>query len=197
MSHLAARALLVLGLALALAGCPITPPRIREHTVVPASEAFIRVGTGCPTTTEGEPSFELTAQLFDSNNLEPIVARWFVNYDSTDPVSVNAIGGDLTIPGPTDTTVFERELPDAPFGRGSPFRPYRYRPPINTGTLSGPVYNEPGTIRIVELLVSNSFKSGSSSATNREASANFEVAAHRWVFLLVPGTDNCGPHPIP
>jgi hypothetical protein len=141
----------------------------------------------------------MTAQLFDSNNVEQIVARWFVNYDSAhDPTrSTGAIGGDIAIPAPGSTTVFTRTLPEPPFPGGSAFRPFLWEPPSGTGTRVTAPFNEPGTIRVVELLVSNGFRSGPNTATNREPAPNFEVQLHRWVFLLVPGTENCGAHPIP
>jgi hypothetical protein len=202
------RAVLLLA-ALGLAGCPlpqplpdypagtITPPRILVQTVLPTSEAVIRVGTGCATSGTNEPSFEMTAQLFDQNNIEQVVARWFVNYDSADLQSQTPVGGDQQVPPSPDTTVFTRVLPDQPFGRAAGFHPFQWPPPQQTGTLVATPYNEPGTIRVVELLVSNSFKPEPSTPKYREPNPNFEVQLYRWVFLLVPGTENCGAHPLP
>jgi hypothetical protein len=197
----------LLVLAAALAGCPIpqplpdyppgtvTPPRILMATVQPASGAVIRVGTECPTDPAGEPSFELGAQVFDSDAIEPVVARWFVNYDTAlyHP-SQKPILGDHTILGNSDPTVLVRLVPDAPFGRGTPFRPYQYAPPDGTGNKTGVPYNEPNTIRVVELLVSNNFDAD--PTTPRQPAQNYEVGLQRWVFLLVPGIENCGPHPL-
>ena len=197
----------LLALAVALAGCPIpqplpdyppgtvTPPRILMATVQPASGAVIRVGTDC-TYPDNQPSFELSASIFDSDAIEPVVARWFVNYDMTEEhPSQTPIGGDRTVLGNSDPTVLVRVMTDTPFaGNGHAFYPYLHAPPDGTGTRTGVPYNEAGTVRVVELLVSNNFQPEPSSPKSRQPAPNYEVGLHRWVFLLVPGTENCGPH---
>jgi hypothetical protein len=61
-----------------------------------------------------------------------------------------------------------------------------------------PPFNEPGTVRVVELLVSNAFHQPEPSVPPyRQPAANFEVQLLRWVFVLVPGIENCGEHPAP
>jgi len=199
------RACLALAGALLLAGCPIpqavpdyppgtvTPPRILQASVYP-SAPYVLVSSGCAA--GNEPTYEMSAQLFDSNN-EQVVARWFVNYDSGDPLSQNPIGGDHPVPIPTSAADFVRTVPDLPFGRGSGFSPYQYRPALGTGTLTVPPYVEPGTVRVVELLVSNNFRSEPAVPPFRQAAVDFEVQLHRWVFVLVQGAADCGPHELP
>lgn len=191
-------------LAAALAGCPIpqplpdyppgtiTPPRILAASVRP-SDPVIRVGVGC-TYPNDEPSFELGASIFDSDAIEPVAARWFLNYDpSPNHASHTPIGGDFTVLGNSDPTALIRVITESPFDAATPFRPYRHRPPDGTGTKNVEPFNDPDTIRVVELLVSNNFDAD--PTRTRQAAPNYEVALHRWVFLLVPGTENCGHHP--
>jgi hypothetical protein len=180
--------------ALLLAGCPlpqplpdyppgtITPPRILQSTVFP-SDPVVLAGTGCAP--GDEPSFELTARLFDSNNVEQIVARWFVNYKQGTPTEMPILG-DIAIPPNGDPNVLERALPAIPFGPGNAFRPDQYPP-----------FDGVGETRIAELLVSNNFQAEPASPPWRQPATNFEVQVHRWVFVLVPGAVNCGPHPVP
>jgi hypothetical protein len=189
--------------ALLLAGCPIpqplpdyppgtiTPPRILVDSIFP-TQPFIRVGTDC--LPGEEPSFAMSARVFDSNNLEQVAARWFVNYDEAVPGTWSPQGGTLPVPADQDSLVLQRTVP--PFT----FAPYGFPRPNGTpGTIDSFPFNEPGTIRVVELLVSNNFLEppGSAVPPYRAAAANFEVQIHRWVFALVPGDENCGLHAAP
>ncbi len=190
-------------LALALAGCPIpqplpdypagtiTPPRILQASLWPSGdEPVIRVGAGCV----DPPAFTLEAQISDTISIEQVVARWFVNYAPFDgfwsPVE------QATLSPNEDPTVLTRPVP--PYV----FRPFSHRPPLGTGTFDNQPFNEPGTVRVVDLVVSNSFHEPGDEAVPpfRGAAANFETQLHRWTFLIVNNAvDNCGPQarPIP
>jgi hypothetical protein len=174
------RALPALAGALLLAGCPIpqavpdypagtiTPPRILTESVT-NPEPIVFVPDGCSSTDPG-PGYDLGARLFDSDNIELVQARWFVNYpDREDPV--------IDIPIPADPDTFERVVPTFRF------HPYRYPPPQEGG--SAP-FNAAGKIRVVELLVSNGFASPPQTAPVpwRSPAPNFEVQLQRWTFLL-------------
>jgi hypothetical protein len=168
--------------ALVLAGCPIpqavpdypagtiTPPRIlTESLTIP--EALVFVPANCTSVTPG-PGYDLGARLFDSDNIEQVQARWFVNYpDHEDPVI------DESIPADPDT--FERTV------QTFRFHPYAYAPPQLGGS---PPHQELGSIRVVELLVSNRFVDPDGPPW-RSPAPNFETQLQRWTFMLVPKGD--------
>ncbi len=195
-------ALVALACAAALAGCPIpqplpdypagtiTPPRILIESVTP-SDPVILVGTDCAA--GNEPRFTLSANLYDTNNIEQVVARYFVNYSTAALLTQNPIGGDRIVEASTDPLILDRQVPSWTFPV------YGYPPPSGTGTYPGPTYNEAGTVRVVDLLVSNNFYDPPDAAVPpyRGAAANFEVQLYRWVFVLVTGTANCGDHTTP
>jgi hypothetical protein len=175
------RVLPALAGALVLAGCPIpqavpdypagtiTPPRILTDSLT-IPEPIVFVPAGCASTEPG-PGYDLGARLFDSDNIEQVQARWFVNYpDREDPV--------IESPIPGDPDAFERTVPSFRF------HPYRYAPPQGGGP---PPHAVPDTIRVVELLVSNRFFSPPMDAPLpwRSPAPNFETQQQRWTFLLV------------
>jgi hypothetical protein len=172
--------------ALVLAGCPIpqavpdypagtiTPPRILTESLT-IQEPIVFVPAGCSSTEPG-PGYDLGARLFDSNNIEQVEARWFVNYpDMTFPVT------DPEIPADPDS--FERTVPTFRF------HPYEFAPPFGTG-LPGDMkpFTEPETIRVVELLVSNRFLEPD-GPDYRSPAPNFETQLQRWTFMLVAKGD--------
>jgi hypothetical protein len=177
--------------ALLLAGCPIpqplpdyppgtiTPPRILTESLT-IQESIIFVPAECTSTVPG-PAYTLGARLFDSNNIEQVQARWFVNYpDRVDPVV------EASVPPDGDPTVFGREV--EPYV----FHPYEFAPPQGGGARP---FNTPGTIRVVELLVSNAFfdPPGNAPVAWRSPAPNFETQLQRWTFLLVDGSNGGGP----
>jgi hypothetical protein len=191
----AAAALLAL---LLLAGCPlpqplpdyppgtITPPRILQETLWPTSgESLIFVPDNCGSTEE--PEYTLEAKIYDANTIEQVEARWFVDYEPFDgswtPEATPPVPPDL------DPLVLTRTVP--PFV----FRPYNYPPRPGTGVPDlGRPYRAPGTLHVVELLVSNSFDTApDATPRNRAATPNFETQLHRWTFLVASGlTQGCG-----
>ncbi len=193
--------LLALATATALVGCPLpqplpeyaatanTPPRIvvdgatNPLTVIP-------VPVGCPL--DNPPIFSLEAQIRDTNpNLEAIQARWFVNYDPADPVLSAPLNPETVGPAPYDSTL----RPIAPFV----FQPYRF---ASVGLGSGS-QQTPGGVHLVELVVSNGFRTDASGYTwkpgdpipNRSPAPSFEVQVYRWVFMNVapPPSGSCDP----
>jgi hypothetical protein len=169
--------------ALLLAGCPIpqplpdyppgtiTPPRILTESLT-IQDPVIFVPANC-TSTEPGPAYLLGARLFDSNNIEQVQARWFVNWPDG--------GGDpfieASVPPDEDSTVFVRTV--EPFL----FHPYAFAPPAAGG---GKPFNAPSTVRVVELLVSNAFfvPADEAPVPFRSPAANFETQLQRWTFLL-------------
>lgn len=186
------RALAAVAGALLLAGCPIPqplpdypagtipPPRIlTESLTIP--EPVIFVPAECTSTAPG-PAYTLGARLFDSNNIEQIQARWFVNYPDggADPHI------EAQVPPDGDPTVFARTV--EPFV----FHPYAFAPPRGGGA---PPFNAPNTVRVVELLVSNAFFDPPNEApiAFRSPAPNFETQLQRWTFVLVDGANGGGP----
>jgi hypothetical protein len=178
-------------LAAALAGCPIpqplpdyppgtiTPPRILLDEVA-GDGAVILVPANCTTVA---PAYVLSARVVDSNTIESIESRWFVNYDFRDSAWSEIRRSDV-IPPNADTTNLTRAVP--PFT----FEPYRYPPPYGTELRPGPPYRYDGIVRVVELVVSNGFDPAALNtivpAANRAPLPGFETQFHRWVFLAVP-----------
>jgi hypothetical protein len=188
---------LVLLASVALAGCPlpqplpdyppgtITPPRILVDVMPGHERSVILVPAGCPA--GGEPSYPLSATIYDVNTIETVEARWFVNYDASrelysQPVRTDSVHAD------EDPLVLTRVVPpDPPIGGGPfMFRPYERPPPLGTGTRTSPPYDEEGTVRVVELVVSNGFDPRPDvPLPMRTPRPGFETQVHRWVYLLV------------
>jgi hypothetical protein len=186
------RSLAVLAGALVLAGCPIpqavpdypagtiTPPRILTESLT-IQEPIVFVPAGCSSVEPG-PGYDLGARLFDSDNIEQVQARWFVNYPDREDYFIQT-----TIPADPDT--FERTVPIFRF------HPYGFAPP---GQVGPEPHNVAGTIRVVELLVSNRFWDPPQDAPIpfRSPAPNFETQLQRWTFLLVvagDGDPSCPP----
>jgi hypothetical protein len=181
-----ARALALLAGAVLLAGCPIpqavpdyppgsiTPPRIvMTSSQITLPDTIIQVPIPCSLP---GPEYELTATLRDSNTIESVVARWFVNYEPANLPTVTWQQQDtISIVDPADPTL--RAVPTFPF------RPYGY-PKFNGGPGSGA---DDGALHVVELVVSNGFDPDG-VPTNRSPQPGFEVQLYRWVFLNGPGT---------
>lgn len=189
------RALTLLAAA-ALAGCPlpqplpdyppgtITPPRILVDGIAGHERAVVLVPAGCPA--GAEPSYPLSATIFDANTIETVEARWFVNYDASRGLYFTPIQSDTVPPNP-DPIELRRTVP--PAGQGPlQFRPYDRPPPIGTGSRVDPPFDEAGTVRVVELVVSNGFDPDPPdlSLPMRTPLLGFETQVHRWVFVLVP-----------
>jgi len=196
-----------LALALVLAGCPIpqplpdyppgtiTPPRILVDEIAGDGNPIIFVPSFCVTT----PVYKLSARIFDSNTIETVDTRWFVNYDSRSSLGRN-IWDQKAVPPNADTTNLTRDVPPLVGGvqQGFEFVPYDHpatygAPPVG----GGPVYPDPGIVRVVELVVSNGFDPsviGTAELSNRAPKPGFETQVHRWVFLSVPESAE---HPCP
>lgn len=185
----------LLGLGVLLAGCPIpqplpeysagtvTPPRILMDEVPFSDDAVIFVPANCPTT--AEPVYPLWARFVDSNTLEGVEARWFVNYDWRDRPH-NRIWQASVIPPNADPNNLTRTVPTWTFA------PYEAPPPRGV-VLTGPPYPDADVVRVVELVVSNGFDPALletiAIGANRAPKPKFETQNHRWVFVtssLVP-----------
>jgi hypothetical protein len=167
-------------------GQPVTPPRVVVNDTfrtVPFPETVVRVPAGCPEA----PLYALGATLRDANTVEPIVARWFVNYDLANrPTVTPQFAEDLL--GAGDDS-FDRET------RSFEFPPYQYASVAGSGA-SGTA----GALHVVELVVSNGFDPNFDTPTAelpyRQPKLGFEVQVYRWVFLTVtPSADVACPEP--
>ncbi|HET7824161.1 MAG TPA: hypothetical protein VFK90_02465 [Anaeromyxobacter sp.] len=160
------------------AGTAITPPRIVVDGIT-SGGTVVRVPAGCTTA----PTFPLDAKIIDVNTIEPVVARWFVNYDPNDSARYSW-EKEFTILGVSvNPPVTERQVPTYTF------HPYDSFPTIeNTGGGTG---KNVGAVHIVELVVSNGFDPNAndnppSALPNRTPSPGFETQLYRWMFLTVP-----------
>jgi len=186
-----------LAAALVLAGCPIpqplpeysagtiTPPRIvmNEATSQIATQGtVILVAPDTCTSTATAPSYDLAATLVDQNTVEPVVARWFVNYDKYVPARYGPLpeSGEIAATSSTDTHRAVPPLTFHPWGGWGTVG--------GTGTLGGTVLasgrNE-GAVQIVELVVSNGFDPAGAAAPlpYRSPAGAFEAQMFRWVFV--------------
>jgi hypothetical protein len=179
-------------LAALLAGCPIpqplpdypagtiTPPRIVVDDLL-GDGAVTLVPAGCPS--NASPSYPLSASIVDTNTIESVAVRWFVNYDFRAAPWCQIQHDSVILPN-GDITNLTRAVP------GWTFEPYVHPPPYGTPPLSGPPYSDAGVVRIVELVASNGFDPGLLDTTapgaNRAPKPGFETQYHRWVFLTVP-----------
>jgi hypothetical protein len=177
--------------ALLLAGCPIpqplpdyppgsvTPPRILVDEIAGDSSVTL-VPANCTT---GEPVYALAARVVDTNTIETIDTRWFVNYDPRFLLYYHPWQNDPVQPDP-DPTVLTRVVPTFQF------QPYQYPPPPDLGGGPGPPYPDSGIVRVVELVVSNGFDptavTTSFAMPYRTPRIGFETQLHRWVFVSVP-----------
>jgi hypothetical protein len=197
------RTAVTLAIAAALVGCPlpqplpeystgaVTPPRIVVDNSDPEAQikypgTVVPVPAICAT----PPVFTLDAQIRDSNTIESIEARWFVNYDPLDVVTAHWEDYEKVGPVPSDPTL--RDI--TPWE----FRPYSYHHDRFTPG-SGDVE---GALHIVELVVSNAFYTGAGESLPavgeplpfRSPANDFEVQVYRWVFLNVQASaEPCAP----
>lgn len=190
----------VAALGAMLAGCPlpqplpdyppgaITPPRILVDGIPGSSQAVVLVPADC---TGPEPSYSLSAQIYDTNTIEQVEARWFVNYDARFLEYYRWVQSDVIPPDPDPLVLTRMVPPEPPSGQGPfVFRPYQFRPPLDAPNPGGPPYTAPGTVWSVELVVSNGFDPEASDPPTplprRTPLPGFETQVHRWVFLAVP-----------
>lgn len=180
--------------AVLLAGCPlpqplpdypagnVTPPRILTDGLASASGTAVTfVPANCATQ---EPTYTLRARVSDTNTIETIEARWFVNYDRDSVLNRQPqLPGSGPIPPNADTTILERQVPLFTF------KPYDYEAMPGTSAAPGPS-QDAGLTRIVELVVSNGFDPSKNTEESklpfRMPLLGFETQVHRWVFVTVP-----------
>jgi hypothetical protein len=205
--------LAALAAAAALAGCPlpqplpdyppgtITPPRILVDGVVAGAASTVQlVPASCPP--GSEPSYPLTVQIHDTNNIESVDARWFVNYHPEREIFYGPKQSD-EIPPDADPIVLTRTVPprDPDTGEERPylFRPYEHPPAVGTPAAPGPPYPNAGIVRVVELVVSNGFDPSAvappAPLPYRTTLPGFETQVYRWVFLTVAQDDCAGGAP--
>jgi hypothetical protein len=205
-------ALVLAVLGAALAGCPIpqplpdypagtvTPPRILMDHMIPETDGnpIIFVPSNCVTA----PSYTLGGSVSDSNTIESIEARWFVNYDPRYPASFSYLSPwSGTISPNADQTNLIRPVPSFTFD------PYNYGGPPGpeAPSVSPAQYADAGILRVVELVVSNGFDPTPITTPydlpNKKpitgTSSTFETQTYRWVFLSVPSTPQGGQVPCP
>jgi hypothetical protein len=201
--------------ALALAGCPLPQPLpdYPAGTTIPAPRILvdgIQIGgvsaNGTPVVLVpagcgSEPTYALSARIFDTNTIEQVEARWFVNYYPRSDSYNGWHQSDVVLPDP-DPLVLTRSVPPrAADGSERPFvfRPYQYPPPAGVAASSGPTWPEAGFVRVVEVVVSNGFDPDAVSwpaadLPNRTPALLRETQVYRWVFLSVPAaTGTCDP----
>jgi hypothetical protein len=189
------RVALALLLGTGLAGCPlpqslpeypangpITPPRIQSDNVTPPG-TVITVQANC--LASPGPAIALSALLIDENTIEPVEARWFVDYDPARS-SVTPIPPNQRLDGPADGVTIARRLNDFTF------RPYAFDP-----LGSEQAYRDGGGLHVVELVVSNAFASEEPPPVPAHqrpwrtplttATQQFETQVYRWTFHYVPG----------
>jgi hypothetical protein len=198
------RAFLAGAAMLALAGCPlpqplpsypkgtVTPPRILMDGIT-FPESAIQVPSAC---SGAAPSYDLAAQLIDSNVSETITVRWFVDYDRHNssrcvPATPQVV---LEAPGDQASDPTRRDVP-----------PYRFVPYDHAAELGGSTDpTAPGVLHVVELVVSNRFDPTTDDSTlctpevvsglspyrmpASEGGVLFETQTYRWVFLNVPAS---------
>ncbi len=192
-------------IAVGLVGCPlpqplpnypagtVTPPRILADAIQGNAEVVRFVPAACAI----EPKVELTATINDTNTLETVEARWFVNYDRRDQSYYQIYQRD-PIPPNADTLNLIRIVPpnDAQ-GNPKPFTwgVYHMPPPYDGTAQSGTLWNAAGIVRVVELVVSNGFDPSAvgnadsdlpNRATTTSGTEKFETQVYRWVFVTVP-----------
>ena len=178
--------------ALVLAACPlpqsvpeypddqaVTPPRIVTSSVS-FPDAVVRVPAGCAI----EPALELAADLIDTNTVDAVEARWFVNYDAENqdrrrPQQATQVAPD------DDPLVIRREVP-----------PFRLEP-YDFASIAGTGGSALGAVHVVELVVSNGFDPAGDLAEqpNRSALAGYETQVYRWVLLNVDEASAAFPCP--
>jgi hypothetical protein len=182
---------------LLLAGCPlpqalpeysagtVTPPRILvDDQLAPVNDAYPGAVTLLPANcTTVAPIVVLSARIVDTNTVESVEARWFVNYDRRDRTWNDIHDSEVIAPN-ADPNNLVRPV------RAFSFDPYQFPPPYDPmvpGTsATGPPYREAGVLRVVELVVSNGFDPavvGTAPAAYRAPKPGFETQSYRWVFL--------------
>jgi hypothetical protein len=175
---------------LLLAGCPlpqalpeysagtVTPPRILVDDEL-GDDAVTFVPESCVTA----PSYVLSARVVDTNTIEAIEARWFVNYDFREARYSHVWQTNTIQPNP-DPNNLTRTIPLFTF------EPYQYPPPYRVPYSGGTTYSGDGILHVVELVVSNGFDPAFDNTieprANRAPKPGFETQFHRWVFLNVP-----------
>jgi hypothetical protein len=190
--------------ALLLAGCPlpqplpdyppgsVTPPRIVMDEILvdgvkAQSSAIVRVPADC---TGAKPSYALSARLVDTNTLEQVVARWFVDYLATDTVRRRPRQWGSVPSADSQTDLFRTVT-------AFEFVPYDVEDPV--GNLPKP---SPGIVHVVELVVTNNFDPAGvdpgedAEPPYRGTLAGFETQTYRWVFVnAATGPDLRCPEP--
>jgi hypothetical protein len=141
---------------------------------------IIFVPSGCVTTA---PAYKLAASVSDTNTIESIEARWFVNYDPRYQSNYNYLKPPSSAIAPNaDTTNLIRPVPVFTF------EPYDFGPsPGAPSVTHNAPFPDQGILRVVELVVSNGFDPDpATSLPNRKPLPTFETQTYRWVFLSVP-----------
>lgn len=195
----------ILGLAFALAGCPIPQalPEYNASTITPPRILVDRIATSdlgrpghpgdgnpiifVPANCASSPVYVLSARVNDPDPTESIDSRWFVNYDPRFTLNRTWVQ-QVPVPATGDTTNLERDVP------AFVFTAYDFAPSPGAPSVSpqpapggGSWYPQEGILRVVELVVSNGFDASQITTTtvlpNRAARTGFETQVHRWVFL--------------
>lgn len=168
----------VAGATLALAACPlpqplaevarvdggtftVSPPRIVTESLTPP-DTVLQLRRGCP----GGASVTLGATVRDDNTLEPVEARWFVDYDPDRFGGAQPYHVDV-VPAPDDVTQTDRPLPPLPL-------------PLPA--------TDPASGHVVNIVISNGFYTLDDPAApvrNRSAQPGYETQVYRWVFQYV------------
>lgn len=181
-----------------LAGCPlpqpladypkgtVTPPRILMDGIV-HPESAVLVPAACPRTA---PSYDLGAELVDTNTSESVTARWFVDYDRQNSARCAPAIPEEVIPSPGEGASNPTQRQVSPYH----FVPYDHDP-----VLGGSDRAAAGVVHVVELVVSNSFDVSADDVALCAAGVadfpfrtpassggvSFETQVYKWVFVNV------------
>jgi hypothetical protein len=125
--------------------------------------------------------YSLSATLVDPTTLEPVTARWFVDYNqyvaNLYAVQHTVDNSDIEV-SVDDPTGITREVP------AWAFAPHLFMPPPGTYGGAPPPNDAAGVMHVVELVVANGgFNDKSVTMPNRTPIAGFEAQVYRWVFI--------------
>ncbi|HZZ84520.1 MAG TPA: hypothetical protein VFE30_08280 [Anaeromyxobacteraceae bacterium] len=170
---------------LSLAGCPLpqplaevsrvdggtlTPPRVLSESALPPGPMTL-VSKTCAQA----PQFTVQASLVDENVLEPVEARWFLDY-STNPGGYSMLRVDTVAP----------PEPNAPSQTVRALQPLQ---------LPVPAFDPAAPTHVLEVVVSNGFYASGQEPPgvppNRSAQPGYEAQLFRWVFTYVDAGGAC------
>jgi hypothetical protein len=171
--------------AATLAGCPIpqpvpeypatgvvAPPTILMDLVTPPGTFIPIPASGC-----SAPVYTLSASIEDLDTTERVDARWFIDYDPSNALTRDPIGGSIEVL--VDTTAADPTI----------------RPVPEFGFTAYDVVHGVGAAHVVELVVSNGFAAEPADPPagwlpNKMPAPQFQTQTYRWLFTYVDPAAN-------